>query len=44
MLELLGCDGLQGFLLGRPLPPDAFEALLESMVAKAFLTSSRVRR
>ena len=44
MLELLGCDGLQGFLLGRPLPPDAFEALLESMVAKAFLTGSRVRR
>jgi diguanylate cyclase (GGDEF)-like protein len=42
MLELLGCDGLQGFLLGRPLPADAFEALLESMVAKAFLENSHV--
>jgi len=40
MLELLDCDGLQGFLLGRPLPPDAFEALLDSMAAKAFLESS----
>jgi diguanylate cyclase (GGDEF)-like protein len=37
MLELMGCDGLQGFLLGRPLPADAFEALLESMAARAFL-------
>jgi diguanylate cyclase (GGDEF)-like protein len=37
MLELLGCDMLQGFLLGRPLPPDAFEALLESMSTQAFL-------
>ena len=44
MLELLGCDGLQGFLLGRPLPADAFEALLESTVAKAFLQSVRVRK
>ena len=44
MLELLGCDGLQGFLLGRPLPADAFEALLESMTAKAFLESSSLRR
>ncbi len=41
MLELLGCDMLQGFLLGRPLPPDAFEALLESMAAKAFLEQPR---
>ncbi len=44
MLELLGCDGLQGFLLGRPLPADAFEALLESMSAKAFLESPRTRK
>ncbi|HJW31961.1 MAG TPA: EAL domain-containing protein [Holophagaceae bacterium] len=41
MLELLGCDVLQGFLLGRPLPADAFEALLESMAAKAFLEGDR---
>ena len=37
MLDLLGCDCLQGFLLGRPLPPDAFEALLEFMSTKQFL-------
>jgi diguanylate cyclase (GGDEF)-like protein len=37
MLELLGCDCLQGFLLGRPLPADAFEALLEFMSTKQFL-------
>lgn len=43
MLELLGCDVLQGFLLGRPLPTDAFEALLASMDAKAFLVGARVR-
>jgi diguanylate cyclase (GGDEF)-like protein len=42
MLELLGCDGLQGFLLGRPLPADAFEALLESVVAKPHLEGVRV--
>lgn len=36
-LELLGCDCLQGFLLGRPVPADAFEALLEFMVTKQFL-------
>ena len=41
MLELLGCDCLQGFLLGRPLPPDGFEALLESVAAKRFLASGR---
>jgi diguanylate cyclase (GGDEF)-like protein len=33
LLELLGCDGLQGFLLGRPMPAEAFEALLGSMAA-----------
>ncbi len=37
MLELLGCDCLQGFLLGRPLPADAFEAMLEFMSTKQFL-------
>jgi EAL domain-containing protein (putative c-di-GMP-specific phosphodiesterase class I) len=37
MLDLLGCDCLQGFLLGRPLPADAFEALLEFMSTKQFL-------
>lgn len=37
VLELLGCDCLQGFLLGRPLPADAFEALLEFMSTKQFL-------
>ncbi len=37
MLELLGCDCLQGFLLGRPLPADAFEAMLEFVSTKAFL-------
>ncbi len=42
MLEILGCDILQGFLLGRPLPADAFEALLESMATKAFLQGARV--
>ncbi len=42
VLELLGCDGLQGFLLGRPLPADAFEALLESMANKAFLEGARL--
>ena len=41
MLELLGCDCLQGFLLSRPLPADAFEALLASMAAKAFLGQPR---
>lgn len=44
MLELLGCDGLQGFLLGRPQPADSFEAHLESMAAKAFLESPGRRR
>ena len=42
ILELLGCDGLQGFLLGRPLPADAFEALLESMANQAFLEGARL--
>lgn len=37
MLEILGCDCLQGFLLGRPAPADAFEALLEFVSAKQFL-------
>ncbi len=37
ILELLGCDQLQGFLLGRPLPAEAFEALLASVAACAFL-------
>lgn len=37
MLELLGCDCLQGYLLGRPVPADAFEAMLEFISAKAFL-------
>lgn len=41
MLELLGCDCLQGFLLGRPLPADGFEALLESMATRRFLGSRR---
>jgi len=41
MLELLGCDCLQGFLLGRPLPADGFEALLESVSAKRFLGGPR---
>jgi diguanylate cyclase (GGDEF)-like protein len=42
MLELLGCDGLQGYLLGRPLAAEAFEALLGSMVAKTPLTGVRL--
>ena len=37
MLELLGCDCLQGYLLGRPVPADAFEAMLEFMSTKQFL-------
>lgn len=37
MLELLDCDCLQGYLLGRPVPADAFEAMLEFMSAKQFL-------
>jgi EAL domain-containing protein (putative c-di-GMP-specific phosphodiesterase class I) len=37
ILELLGCDCLQGYLLGRPIPADAFEAMLEFMSAKQFL-------
>ena len=41
ILDLLGCDCLQGFLLGSPLPADAFEALLESISAQAFLTAPR---
>jgi diguanylate cyclase (GGDEF)-like protein len=44
MLELLGCDGLQGFLLGRPQPADSFEALLESMATKAILQGNRAAR
>jgi diguanylate cyclase (GGDEF)-like protein len=44
MLEVLGCDGLQGFLLSRPLPADGFEALLESMDTKAFLEGARLRQ
>lgn len=39
-LDLLGCDFLQGFLLGRPLPVDAFEALLASISTKTFLEYS----
>jgi EAL domain-containing protein (putative c-di-GMP-specific phosphodiesterase class I) len=41
ILDLLGCDCLQGFLLGSPLPADAFEALLESISAQTFLTAPR---
>jgi len=41
ILELLGCDYLQGFLLGRPLPADAFESLLASVASRAFLESAR---
>ena len=37
LLELLGCDCLQGYLLGRPLPADGFEALLQAMTARGFL-------
>ncbi len=44
MLELLGCDFLQGFLLGRPLPADAFEAMLEFMAAKQFLKTMELPR
>lgn len=40
ILELLGCDFLQGFLLGRPVPADAFEAMLEFMSTKQFLKKS----
>jgi EAL domain-containing protein (putative c-di-GMP-specific phosphodiesterase class I) len=40
LLELLGCDCLQGFLLGRPVPADAFEALLEFLSTKAFLNDA----
>lgn len=28
VLQELGCDGIQGFLLSRPLSPEALEALL----------------
>ena len=41
MLELLGCDCLQGFLLGRPLPADGFEAMLESVAVRRFLGTHR---
>jgi EAL domain-containing protein (putative c-di-GMP-specific phosphodiesterase class I) len=34
-LRTLGCDGGQGFLFARPLPPAALEALLNDMVAPA---------
>jgi EAL domain-containing protein (putative c-di-GMP-specific phosphodiesterase class I) len=27
-LANLGCDALQGYLLGRPVPPEALEALV----------------
>jgi EAL domain-containing protein (putative c-di-GMP-specific phosphodiesterase class I) len=29
-LRLLRCDEAQGFLFGKPMPPDLFEALLAS--------------
>ena len=44
MLELLGCDGLQGFLLGRPMPADVFETFLGSMAEMTFLEGARVLR
>ncbi len=44
MLELLDCDCLQGYLLGRPVPADAFEAMLEFMSAKQFLTEMESSR
>ena len=44
ILDLLGCDHLQGFLLGRPLPADAFEAMLEFMAAKQFLKKAEPPR
>ena len=44
ILDLLGCDSLQGFLLGSPMPADAFEALLESISAKSFLEAPRLPR
>jgi EAL domain-containing protein (putative c-di-GMP-specific phosphodiesterase class I) len=28
-LQAVGCDGIQGYLLGRPAPPDRIERLLE---------------
>ena len=37
MLELLGCDCLQGFLLGRPVPADAFQAMLEFIATRSIL-------
>lgn len=43
MLDLLGCDCLQGFLLGRPLPADGLEALLQSMAAQGFLEAPVLR-
>jgi len=37
MLELLGCDLLQGYLLGRPIPADAFQAMLEFIANRDIL-------
>ena len=36
LLQELGCDLLQGFLLGRPMPPDQIEEVLSSMIALPF--------
>ncbi|HEX9083075.1 MAG TPA: GGDEF domain-containing phosphodiesterase, partial [Holophagaceae bacterium] len=40
MLDLLGCDCLQGYLLGHPLPAEGFEALLLSVATRGFLEGS----
>ncbi len=33
MLQNLGCDQFQGYLLGRPMPADDFGALLQGAAA-----------
>jgi EAL domain-containing protein (putative c-di-GMP-specific phosphodiesterase class I) len=40
LLQELACDLLQGFLLGRPMPPDQIESSLKSVVNCRFTTAS----